>query len=126
MVARIRSSEVQGSGAATDRKMKARGRRRFSRIEPVVRNKRVLLERSSQVVTLVVRTGRPVYVTPSVERVLGYAVDEFLAFDGVERLHSEDREAVLRARRAVQGEVGRQIHCVVWTGPRETGSSNPS
>jgi diguanylate cyclase (GGDEF)-like protein/PAS domain S-box-containing protein len=60
-------------------------RRSEERFQSLARN-------SSDVVTVVDSTGDIVYVSPSVERVMGFAPDEYVTASGFEFLHPEDIE----------------------------------
>jgi PAS domain S-box-containing protein len=55
---------------------------------------RALTEHSSDAVTLVGADGTVLYSSPSSQRVLGYAADEFLGRSGFEIVHPEDLERV--------------------------------
>jgi diguanylate cyclase (GGDEF)-like protein/PAS domain S-box-containing protein len=56
---------------------------------------RLLTENSSDLVRLLDLDGKTVYVSPSVERLLGYRVDEFLALPAKELIHPDDRAAAV-------------------------------
>lgn len=56
---------------------------------------RGLVEHSGGVVTIVDRELRIEYQTPSVERILGYQLDEFASTNLLEVVHPDDREHVL-------------------------------
>ncbi|WP_280587261.1 histidine kinase N-terminal 7TM domain-containing protein [Halorubrum sp. Boch-26] len=53
-----------------------------------------LIERSSDVVTVMDESGTMTYVSPSVERVLGYDPEELIGETLIERVHPDDREAI--------------------------------
>jgi diguanylate cyclase (GGDEF)-like protein/PAS domain S-box-containing protein len=52
---------------------------------------RLLTENTSDLVGLLDPEGKTVYVSPSVERLLGYKVDEFLALPAENLMHPDDR-----------------------------------
>jgi PAS domain S-box-containing protein len=60
---------------------------------------RTLTENSLDVLCIISREGRFVYISPSVQNVLGYAPEELNGEDMFERVHQED---VYRAREALQ------------------------
>ena len=56
---------------------------------------RLLTENSSDLVRLLDLEGKTVYVSPSVERLLGYGVEEFLALPAKELMHPDDKAAAV-------------------------------
>ena len=57
---------------------------------------RALIENSADFVLLVDREDKTLYVSPSIERVLGYTYDEFMVIDKVKLIHPDDLE-ILRS-----------------------------
>jgi diguanylate cyclase (GGDEF)-like protein/PAS domain S-box-containing protein len=66
---------------------------------------RSLSEHSSDLVRVLDMQGGVTYVSPSVERLLGYGVEEFKALSPLELLHPEDRERARRFLIEVQFDV---------------------
>ncbi len=64
-------------------------------LEATQRRYRRLIEESSDVFTVLDREGRFEYVSPSVQRVLGYRPDDLLGDSAVGHVHPDDREAIL-------------------------------
>ncbi|WP_135806595.1 histidine kinase N-terminal 7TM domain-containing protein [Halorussus marinus] len=54
-----------------------------------------LIERSSDLVTVLDEDGTITYVSPSVEKVLGYEPEELIGVNLVEHVHPDDREDIL-------------------------------
>jgi diguanylate cyclase (GGDEF)-like protein/PAS domain S-box-containing protein len=63
-----------------------------------------LVEHSAEVVVLIDRHGRTVYVSPSVEHRFGWSADDFGAFRADEMIHSHDYAKVLGALGEVEAE----------------------
>lgn len=57
---------------------------------------RALVENGADAVVIVDMAGKPKYVSPSIERVLGYTEAESIMLDLFEILHPEDREATAK------------------------------
>jgi diguanylate cyclase (GGDEF)-like protein/PAS domain S-box-containing protein len=72
---------------------------------------RLLTEQASDLVRLLTLEGGTTYVSPSVERLLGYTVAEFLALRPLALMHPEETE------------IGRQILLAVRDGKTEGGTS---
>jgi PAS domain S-box-containing protein len=75
----------------------AKAQRELSRSEE---HFRMLIEHTSDVITIVDESGVILYGSPSVERVLGYPPEELVGRVGLELVHPDDRSHVLEARRA--------------------------
>jgi len=56
-----------------------------------------IIENISDVIAIVDANGRPTYVSPSVERTLGYEPHEFLRAAFIDRVHPQDRERLMAA-----------------------------
>lgn len=69
---------------------------------------RLLAESTDDLVALTDREGRPLYISPSVERKLGWTVDEITSVPWRTRVHSDDHASVERMQRhALTGEHAR-------------------
>lgn len=71
-----------------------------------------LVRHSSDVTTLVDDSGTILFVSPSVERILGYAADDLVGSNALELVHPDDRpgvEAVLR--NAMRGSSAAAVEC---------------
>ncbi len=90
----VATSYVDVTDARGARDDERRGAERF----------RSLIEHSSDVITILDEQGRQTYESPSVERALGYAPDEFDGASRLSQIHPEDASAVLAA---VTGLIGR-------------------
>jgi diguanylate cyclase (GGDEF)-like protein/PAS domain S-box-containing protein len=66
---------------------------------------RLLSEHSSDLVRLLDLSGAVTYVSPSVERLLGYSVEEFMALSPLDLMHPDDREGARQFLDDVQREV---------------------
>jgi len=51
---------------------------------------RALLAHSYDAIALTGADGTPLFASPSIERVLGYSPDEYMALNGAERTHPDD------------------------------------
>lgn len=79
---------------------------------------RALVENGADAVVIVDLAGKPKYVSPSIERVLGYTEAESIMLDLFEILHPEDREATAKRMAAsldnpgvpIPGHTGRIKH----------------
>lgn len=90
--------------------------------EEIIINKerkyRTLVENASDAIAILDLSGRPSYVSPSIERVLGYTEQEAMQIDLFEILHPEDRTATEQRIRIslenpgipVAGHTGRVMH----------------
>ena len=58
---------------------------------------RAMIENGSDIISLVDHDGRFLYQSPSVQRVLGFAPEEFVGTFGYEWLHPDDRAAMVEA-----------------------------
>ncbi len=67
---------------------------------------RALVEKSSEAVFLNDKDGRRTYVTPSIMRVLGYTVEEFLSMDREGFIHPDDAKKVKAARSYILSNPG--------------------
>jgi len=56
---------------------------------------RHLIEKSHDGIALLGISGKLLYVTPSVERIMGYVSDELVGYDPIERIHPDDREKIV-------------------------------
>jgi diguanylate cyclase (GGDEF)-like protein/PAS domain S-box-containing protein len=54
-------------------------------------------------------TGATFFVTPSIEKTLGYTVDEYLALDDIEIIHPSDLHTFLDGRRSLTDQPGRRL-----------------
>ena len=64
---------------------------------------RLLTEQSSDLVRLLSLEGKVTYVSPSVERLLGYGVEEFLKLPGLSLLHADESEIARGILKDVHG-----------------------
>jgi two-component system sensor histidine kinase UhpB len=55
---------------------------------------RALIEESSDMVALIDSSGRLLYASPSIERILGYGTGELIGSDGFDLVHTGDRESL--------------------------------
>lgn len=55
---------------------------------------RALIENGSDIISVMSRAGRNIYVSPSVQRVLGYTPEEMLEVDPFELIHPDDRSLI--------------------------------
>jgi PAS domain S-box-containing protein len=62
---------------------------------------RALIENSSDIKILSTKGGNMLYVSPSITKVLGYTLDEFLAMHRDNLIHPDDIEYYLEKRRAI-------------------------
>lgn len=62
------------------------------RTERESRRSRAFLEESTDIVSVLEEDGTFDYVSPSVERILGYAPEELIGTNGFDRLHPDDRD----------------------------------
>jgi PAS domain S-box-containing protein len=76
---------------------------RFRRSEEHFRS---LIEHTSDIITIVDESGVVLYGSPSVERVLGYALEEVVGQPAVELVHPDDRQRVLDAHLAALRDPG--------------------
>jgi PAS domain S-box-containing protein len=67
---------------------------------------RALIENSSDMISLLNSDGVIVYASPSVTRVLGYALDEYVGRDGFDLLHPDDRDSVAAQFADILGRAG--------------------
>src|SRR5262245_33868714 len=67
---------------------------------------RALVQHSFDVIALVGRDATIQYISPSVERVLGYTPNEFIGVEGFEQIHPEDIAEVRRHFDAVLKQPG--------------------
>ncbi|GAC1649197.1 MAG: hypothetical protein NVS4B3_05900 [Gemmatimonadaceae bacterium] len=67
---------------------------------------RALVENASDTITINAADGTLIYASPSVERVLGYSLDEYRSLDRAQLVHPEDRLRVAAAFRPVNGISG--------------------
>jgi diguanylate cyclase (GGDEF)-like protein/PAS domain S-box-containing protein len=71
---------------------------------------RLLTENSNDLVRLLDLSGKAIYVSPSVERLLGYTPEEFLALPGRSLMHPDEIELALSILKAVSsGRISRDI-----------------
>ncbi len=70
---------------------------------------RSLIENVSDLVTVLDLSGRIAYLSPSVERMLGYAAGNLLGHNAIELIHADDVPRVKAARRAALARPGASI-----------------
>jgi two-component system cell cycle sensor histidine kinase/response regulator CckA len=56
---------------------------------------RALIENGSDIISMMSREGRNIYVSPSAQRLLGYTPDEICAMNPSESIHPDDRSRIL-------------------------------
>ena len=67
---------------------------------------RALVEKSSEAIFLDDRNGKRIYVTPSITRILGSSVEDFLAMDRTDFIHPDDFATVATARSYILANPG--------------------
>lgn len=70
---------------------------------------RALIENAPDGITLVDRKGIVTYVSPSIERILGYTQDEAFGRNALEFVHPEDRSHLLRQLARLNHKVGQAL-----------------
>lgn len=73
-------------------------RRQFSDQQEMFR---LITENAEDLIALIDRDGRRLYVSPAYQKIFGYTPDDLLGTSAVEQIHPDDRDTVLAARKTV-------------------------
>jgi two-component system cell cycle sensor histidine kinase/response regulator CckA len=70
---------------------------------------RALAEKSAEVILLTDKNGQYAYVSPSITRILGYTVEEFLVLDKTDLVHPDDVNKITDSRSRVLANPGETV-----------------
>lgn len=82
---------------ATQEELRRTNQRLEDQIEEVNRTQKrmqLLLENASEVITIYEQNGTVRYISPSVEKILGYKQDDLINSNDIDKVHPESRESV--------------------------------